>query len=189
MGASLAEGNEAIGWGAPKTGCTFFAGYPITPATPIYNTMLTLLPPSGGICLHGEDEIASNGSEIPIEIVDVQGLGPSAAIVWSARPRPPMDQTDTSQRIRPRSPPTRCGSRKTSTAPSTGSPNFEEFRPPGGRTLLVTHGVTARAAKVAAEEMTRGGRPISLLVLKTLWPVPQSLLREKTRGCSRGGGR
>ncbi|MDH3343637.1 MAG: pyruvate flavodoxin/ferredoxin oxidoreductase [Desulfobacteraceae bacterium] len=38
-----------------------FSGYPITPATTIYNTMLKLLPPKGGVCLQGEDEIASIG--------------------------------------------------------------------------------------------------------------------------------
>jgi 2-oxoglutarate ferredoxin oxidoreductase subunit alpha len=61
MGLTLMEGNEAIGRGALAAGCNFFAGYPITPATTIYNTMLRLLPPSGGICLQGEDEIASIG--------------------------------------------------------------------------------------------------------------------------------
>ena len=40
MGLILMEGNEAIGWGAKAAGCDFFAGYPITPATTIYNTML-----------------------------------------------------------------------------------------------------------------------------------------------------
>ena len=110
MAINFMEGNEAIGWGAVAAGCNFFAGYPITPATTIYNTMLKLLPPRGGICLQGEDEIASIGfclgaamagmkcmtatsgpgislyseqisfaigSEIPIVIVDVQRLGPS----------------------------------------------------------------------------------------------------------------
>ena len=110
MALSFLEGNEAIAWGAKEAGCRFFAGYPITPATTIFNTMLNLLPPSGAICLQGEDEIASIGyclgasmaglkamtatsgpgislyneqisfaigSEIPIVIVDVQRLGPS----------------------------------------------------------------------------------------------------------------
>ena len=61
MTLTLMEGNEAIGWGAVAAGCNFFAGYPITPATTIYNTMLKLLPSKGGICLQGEDEIASIG--------------------------------------------------------------------------------------------------------------------------------
>ena len=42
-------------------GMEMCAMYPITPATTIFNTMLKLLPPSGGICLQGEDEIASIG--------------------------------------------------------------------------------------------------------------------------------
>jgi 2-oxoglutarate ferredoxin oxidoreductase subunit alpha len=55
------DGNEAVARAAFRAGCTFFAGYPITPATTIYQHMLALLPPSGGICLQGEDEIASIG--------------------------------------------------------------------------------------------------------------------------------
>jgi 2-oxoglutarate ferredoxin oxidoreductase subunit alpha len=59
---SLMEGNEAIAWGAYEAGCRFFAGYPITPATSILNTMLKLLPPAGGVVLQGEDEMASIGT-------------------------------------------------------------------------------------------------------------------------------
>ena len=59
MSLSFLEGNEAIARGAAAAGCKFFAGYPITPATTIFNNMLNLLPPSGGICLQGEDEIAA----------------------------------------------------------------------------------------------------------------------------------
>jgi 2-oxoglutarate/2-oxoacid ferredoxin oxidoreductase subunit alpha len=110
MTLSFMEGNEAIARAAIQAGCRFFAGYPITPATTIYQQMLQLLPPAGGICLQGEDEIGSIGfclgaamaglksmtatsgpgislyseqisfavgSEIPIVIVDVQRLGPS----------------------------------------------------------------------------------------------------------------
>ena len=61
MAFCLMEGNEAVAWGAVAAGCDFFAGYPITPATTIYNHMLKLLPPRGGICMQGEDEIASIG--------------------------------------------------------------------------------------------------------------------------------
>ncbi|MGI9537938.1 MAG: transketolase C-terminal domain-containing protein [Desulfocapsaceae bacterium] len=104
------NGNEAVARAAIKSGCSFFAGYPITPATTIYQHMLAMLPPSRGICLQGEDEIASIGfcigasmtglksmtatsgpgislfseqisfaiaGEIPLVIVDVQRLGPS----------------------------------------------------------------------------------------------------------------
>ena len=34
-------------WEPMAAGCNFFAGYPITPATTIFNTMLKLLPPGG----------------------------------------------------------------------------------------------------------------------------------------------
>ena len=61
MTLTYLDGNEAIARGAMAAGCRFFAGYPITPATSIYHQMLLLLPPSGGICMQGEDEIASIG--------------------------------------------------------------------------------------------------------------------------------
>ncbi|MCP3952060.1 MAG: pyruvate flavodoxin/ferredoxin oxidoreductase [Desulfobacterales bacterium] len=110
MGLTFIEGNEAIALGAMAAGCRFFAGYPITPATTILNNMLTYLPTEGGVCLQGEDEIASIGyclgasmagmkamtatsgpgislyseqisfaigSEIPLVIVNIQRLGPS----------------------------------------------------------------------------------------------------------------
>jgi 2-oxoglutarate ferredoxin oxidoreductase subunit alpha len=61
MTLAFLEGNEAVARAAMAAGCQFFAGYPITPATSIYNQMLQLLPPSGGVCMQGEDEIASIG--------------------------------------------------------------------------------------------------------------------------------
>ncbi|MBU8911756.1 MAG: pyruvate flavodoxin/ferredoxin oxidoreductase [Desulfobacterales bacterium] len=61
MALSFMEGNEALARGAIAAGCNFFAGYPITPATTIFNSMLEMLPPQGGICIQGEDEIASMG--------------------------------------------------------------------------------------------------------------------------------
>ena len=55
------DGNTAIARGALAAGCDFFAGYPITPATPILLTMMRELPRAGGIAIQGEDEIASLG--------------------------------------------------------------------------------------------------------------------------------
>lgn len=110
MAYSLLDGNEAVVHGALYAGCSFFAGYPITPATSILAKMLEFLPPRGGVCLQGEDEIGSIGfclgasmagkktmtatsgpgislyseqlsfavgSEIPLVVVNVQRLGPS----------------------------------------------------------------------------------------------------------------
>jgi 2-oxoglutarate/2-oxoacid ferredoxin oxidoreductase subunit alpha len=55
------SGAEAIVRGALAAGCDFFAGYPITPATPILIQMMRVLPRRGGIAIQGEDEIASIG--------------------------------------------------------------------------------------------------------------------------------
>jgi 2-oxoglutarate/2-oxoacid ferredoxin oxidoreductase subunit alpha len=323
---SFMEGNEAIGWGALAAGCGFFAGYPITPATSVYNTMLSLLPPRGGIVMQGEDEIASIGfclgasmaglkvmtatsgpgislysesisfaiaGEIPIVIVDVQRLGPSTGsatkgadgdvqfmrwgnsgglpvIVLS-----PVDVRDCyvltvhafnlaetyrcpvfiaankevsvtretvdldsltlpevrSRRLAPGNRPylpfaatedsltpdfvpigAERLSRQTSSMHGpdgyiTNDPDeisqvqerlyrkiesaVDEFTfydaefEPESDTLLITYGVTARAARDAAVEMKRRGRPVSSLVLKTLWPVPEALIREKAKGFDR----
>ncbi len=320
MELTLMEGNEAIGWGALAAGCNFFAGYPITPATTIYNTMLSLLPPQGGICLQGEDEIASIGfclgaamsgmktmtatsgpgislyseqisfaigSEIPIVIVDVQRLGPSTGsatkgadgdiqfLQWgnsgglpvivlaptdvkdcyeltvqafnlaekyrcpvfvaankeismtretfsieglslapiverrradSAAPFLPFGISKDHKvpdflpiggdRLVRQTSSTHGTSGYITTDPEeiammqerlnaklTGAVSqftyFDEYLVPGADTLVIAYGVTARAAKVAVKRVQENGHPASLLVLKTLWPVPEALIREK----------
>jgi len=320
MGLILMEGNEAIGWGARAAGCDFFAGYPITPATTIYNTMLKLLPPDGGICLQGEDEIASIGfclgaamagqktmtatsgpgislyseqisfaigSEIPIVIVDVQRLGPSTGsatkgadgdvqfLQWGnsgglpvivlapvdvkdcyvltmhafnlaetyrcpvfvasnkeiAMTRETFDpdklelpaivnrkMAGEDRRFQPfqaaddRSAPDFLpigGQRLARQTSSTHGPDgyittdptliaanqarldrklnqavdqftfYEEHTTPDADTLVIAYGVTARAAKVAVQRSAHQNHDASLLVLKTLWPVPEKLIAEK----------
>lgn len=74
MTQSFLEGNEAIARGAVAAGCRFFAGYPITPATSIYQQMLQLLPPAGGVCLQGEDEIASIGFCLGASMAGVKAM-------------------------------------------------------------------------------------------------------------------
>jgi len=320
MTVSLMEGNEAVAWAAVRSGCTFFAGYPITPATTIYNTMLKLLPPRGGICLQGEDEIASIGfclgasmagakvmtatsgpgislyseqisfaigSEIPIVIVDVQRLGPSTgsatkgadgdiqfmrwgnsggqpvivlapvdvadcyrltAIAFNlaetyrcpvfiasnkeiamtretvdldaiALPQPIVRRAADSGvgflpfdiaggRLVPDFLPigAACPVRQTSSTHGTDGyisadpvaiaamqarltaklettvadfTYFDWHPAPGADTLVITYGVTARAASEAIGNLDT---PVALLVLKTLWPVPGDLIREKAAG-------
>jgi len=58
------QGNEALAEGAIATGCRFYAGYPITPATEIMHQMLTLLKEFDGKFIQMEDEIASLGAVI-----------------------------------------------------------------------------------------------------------------------------
>ncbi len=327
MGFTLMEGNEAIAWGAFESGCRFFAGYPITPATTIFNTMLKLLPPAGGVCLQGEDEIASIGSclgaamaghkvmtatsgpglslysehlsfaigsEIPIVIALVQRLGPSTGSAtrgadgdiqfmrWGNSGGLPvialapsdvkdcflltlhafnlaeefrcpvfvasnkevsmtkegldMDGIERPEIIDRAPPPTgeaflpfdiRPGSRVPAFLPighpsvpvrqtsSTHGPdgyittdpdqigrNQERLRDKilsavdrlsyheahmerGAETLIITYGVTARAARELYDLHQGTDRPVSLLVLKTLWPVPEPLIREKAEDVGR----
>ena len=53
-------GNEAVAEGALAAGCTFFAGYPITPSTEIMECLARRLPKlDDGVFLQMEDEIAS----------------------------------------------------------------------------------------------------------------------------------
>jgi 2-oxoglutarate ferredoxin oxidoreductase subunit alpha len=61
MGLEFLEGNEAVVRGALRAECDFFAGYPITPSSTILQSMLELLPQSGGVGIQAEDEIASIG--------------------------------------------------------------------------------------------------------------------------------
>ena len=320
MGLTLMEGNEAIGWGAMAAGCNFFAGYPITPATTIYNTMLKLLPPKGRVCLQGEDEIASIGfclgaamsgmktmtatsgpgislyseqisfaigSEIPIVIIDVQRLGPSTGsatkgadgdiqfLQWGnsgglpvivlspmdvkdcyvltmqafnlaeqyrcpvfmaankevsmTRETIDLDGLDLPQIVGRRTadedhPFMPFGVKDDQLAPDflsiggerlvrqtssthgtdgyiTTDPEqiarmqerlddklkksvsaftyYDEYRVPEADTLVIAYGVTARAAMAAVKKIQQSNCKASLLILKTLWPVPEQLIREK----------
>lgn len=326
MAYSLLEGNEAIARGAVAAGCRFFAGYPITPATTIYHNMLNLLPPLGGICLQGEDEIASIGfclgasmagmkvmtatsgpgislysenlsfaigSEIPIVIVDVQRLGPSTGsatrgadgdinfLRWgSSGGLPvivlaPVDVQDcftltlqafnlaeefrcpvflasnkeigmtresidlqkvaTPSIVERSAAPSNQPLLPFGVDPGQQVPNFlpignkilvrqtssthgadgyittdsaaiarnqerlknkllsainrfsfhEHYSIKHTDTLLIAYGVSARAAKAVFKAQQRRGKPISLLVLKTLWPVPENVIQQAARDARR----
>ena len=326
MALALMEGNEAIARGAVAAGCRFFAGYPITPATTILNHMLAMLPPLGGICIQGEDEIASIGfclgasmagmkvmtatsgpgislyseqisfaigSEIPIVIVDIQRLGPSTgsatrgadgdiqflqwgnsgglpvivlapadvrdcynltqhafnlaeqyrcpvfvasnkeiamtresldpdslnppAPVERAAPAPGMPflpfQTSEPQMV-PGFLPIGGKTLVRHTSSTHGADGYittdpaeitrmlrrmqskidaaadrlaiVEHRPAAGvDTLIVTYGVTSRAAGAAVRELQGRGKPVSLLVLKSLWPVPAAAVHRAAADAKR----
>ena len=62
---------------------------------------------------------------------------------------------------------------------------YDEFPEPDSDTLVITYGVTARSAKEAVTEMKKRGHPVSLLILKTLWPVPEGLIKSRIKGYSR----
>jgi 2-oxoglutarate ferredoxin oxidoreductase subunit alpha len=58
---------------------------------------------------------------------------------------------------------------------------YEEYINEDSDTLLITYGITTRAARAACEDLKKAGKRVSHLVLKTLWPVPEDLIREKTK--------
>ena len=58
--------------------------------------------------------------------------------------------------------------------------SFFEMADGDDDTMIITYGVTARAAREACEELKQEGHRVSLLVLKTLWPIPEELIRQKT---------
>ncbi len=58
----LVQGNEACARGALAAGCSFFAGYPISPSSEIAELLARELPGRGGVFIQMEDEIASMGA-------------------------------------------------------------------------------------------------------------------------------
>jgi 2-oxoglutarate/2-oxoacid ferredoxin oxidoreductase subunit alpha len=55
----IRSGNQMVAEGALRAGCKLFAGYPITPASGIYKTMIDMLPGKGGIAINAPDEISA----------------------------------------------------------------------------------------------------------------------------------
>ncbi|HEU5325642.1 MAG TPA: pyruvate flavodoxin/ferredoxin oxidoreductase [Candidatus Limnocylindria bacterium] len=317
------DGNAAIVRGAVAAGCTFFAGYPITPASGILMAMMRELPARGGVAIQGEDEIASIGmcigaamagsramtatsgpgmslmgenlglaimGEVPLVVVDVQRLGPATGgattvgqgDVQFARwgtpggfPTIALAPTDAADAYRLtirafeladrfRCPvvlltdkevattlttvdaaafaPVAVVERELATAGApyryapaadvpalrrygagdafrfTGSTHDERAmitkdRPtvdalnrhlaakvekhveeltlveldwqPGARTLVVSYGVTAGAARAAVEAARQRGRAVASLVIRSLWPVPEAAIRAALGGIER----
>jgi 2-oxoglutarate ferredoxin oxidoreductase subunit alpha len=72
------SGNEAVALGAIAAGCRFVAGYPITPATPIFETLTNLLPKLGGRAIQLEDEIASLSACIGASFAGEKAITPTS---------------------------------------------------------------------------------------------------------------
>ncbi|WDM00153.1 2-oxoacid:acceptor oxidoreductase family protein [Alicyclobacillus cycloheptanicus] len=70
----LMTGNDAISPGALVGGCRFFAGYPITPATPVLEWMAKHLPKFGGHVVQTEDEIAALCMVIGDNYAGIRGM-------------------------------------------------------------------------------------------------------------------
>ena len=74
----LETGNFAITEGAILAGCRFFAGYPITPATPILERLLKVMPAVGGKAVQVEDEIAAISAIIGASFAGMKVLTPTS---------------------------------------------------------------------------------------------------------------
>jgi 2-oxoglutarate ferredoxin oxidoreductase subunit alpha len=62
---------------------------------------------------------------------------------------------------------------------------YETYTAKKAESLIISYGVTSRAAKAVFNELKNTNRPVSLLVLKTLWPVPATVIRRATRDVKR----
>ena len=68
------QGNEAVVEAALVAGCSFFAGYPITPSTEIAEGCSEKLPLVGGVFMQMEDEIASIAAIIGASIAGAKAM-------------------------------------------------------------------------------------------------------------------
>lgn len=95
----LLQGDEACALGAIKAGCRFFAGYPITPATEIAETMARELPKIGGTFIQMEDEIASAAAIIGASLAGEKSMtatsGPGFSLMQEAIGYAAMTETPT----------------------------------------------------------------------------------------------
>jgi 2-oxoglutarate ferredoxin oxidoreductase subunit alpha len=98
----IMTGNDAISAGALHAGCRYFAGYPITPASDILETMANQLPRFGGVCLQAEDEMAALASVIGASYAGTRAMtatsGPGFA--YDGAPGPRLDGRDSSRHRR-----------------------------------------------------------------------------------------
>ncbi|MEN3046758.1 MAG: 2-oxoacid:acceptor oxidoreductase subunit alpha [Candidatus Hydrothermales bacterium] len=83
-GRYFLSGNEAVALGAIAAGCRFFAAYPITPSTEVFEFLSKHLPKYGGVTVQGEDEIASINMAIGASFAGIRSMtatsGPGMAL-------------------------------------------------------------------------------------------------------------
>jgi 2-oxoglutarate/2-oxoacid ferredoxin oxidoreductase subunit alpha len=323
----LVSGNRLVALGALEAGCRFFSGYPITPSSEIYETMMKTLPARDGLALAAPDEItalaycvgaslaghkamtATSGpgwclmietvqyavmTETPLVIAFVQRLGPStggatqgaqgdvllaefctsggytipvfapgtaaqcyslvqAAFHWSERLRTPvvllsdkevgmtLESVDAGSLRKwpvaerkpfsggnrgfltyrcecPEEPPGFAPVGGTARVVATGSAHdfagrlrknspevlellahlqtkisshaeemalVEEERDGGAETLVISYGISARAAREACRRLRARERRTAFLQLLTLFPIPTAAIRRAAAGCAR----
>ncbi|HLE33262.1 MAG TPA: pyruvate flavodoxin/ferredoxin oxidoreductase [Bacteroidota bacterium] len=79
----LRTGNQMMAEGAIQAGCRFFAGYPITPASGIFKTMIDSLPSKGGVALGAPDEISAIAYCIGASMKGVKAMTATSGPGWA----------------------------------------------------------------------------------------------------------
>ena len=62
---------------------------------------------------------------------------------------------------------------------------YDCYKADNAKTLMISYGVSSRAAKAVFNELNSTGHPVSLLVLKTIWPVAEKIIRREAREVKR----
>jgi 2-oxoglutarate/2-oxoacid ferredoxin oxidoreductase subunit alpha len=82
---AVMTGNEAIAYGSLLAGCSFFAGYPITPSSEIMEWLSNHMPVYGGTMIQTEDEIAALGMVIGASMAGARAMtatsGPGVSLM------------------------------------------------------------------------------------------------------------
>lgn len=79
----LVSGNRMIARGAMDAGCRFFSGYPITPSSEIYETMMKELPGRAGLALAAPDEITALASCVGASLAGHKAMTATSGPGWS----------------------------------------------------------------------------------------------------------
>jgi len=80
---ALLSGNELIAAGAIAAGCSFFSGYPITPASEIYAAMMRRLPAHGGRAVGAPDEISALSYAVGASLAGARAMTATSGPGWA----------------------------------------------------------------------------------------------------------
>ncbi len=79
----LSTGNGMTAQGAIAAGCNFFSGYPITPSSEIYATMMRELPRRGGLAVGAPDEITALSYAVGASMTGCRAMTATSGPGWS----------------------------------------------------------------------------------------------------------
>jgi 2-oxoglutarate ferredoxin oxidoreductase subunit alpha len=79
----LRTGNQMIAEGAVRAGCGFFAGYPITPASGIYRSMIDMLQQRGDCAVSAPDEISALAYCVGASMRGVKAMTATSGPGWA----------------------------------------------------------------------------------------------------------